>query len=303
MPEISVIMGVYNQFNKKILKDAVDSILSQSFTDFEFIIYDDGSNPEAAEILKQVAGKDSRIKLIGHEENHGLAFSLNSCIREAKGKYIARMDADDISYPERLEKQKRFLEDHPDCSWVGCSIELFDEDGVWGRRTYCAEPEKDDYLRFSPFAHPTVMYRADIFRDNRGYAVSEDMLRCEDYEIFMRLCAQGLKGANLEEYLFAYRETGESYKKRTFSFRMNEAKCRYRNYKKLGIFFPKGWIYVLRPIVACVIPAKLLSAIKRRESGIRKETECYEEIRFENKTENSFNGEHLFAAPDRVRTG
>ena len=96
MPEISVIMGVYNELNKDILMEAVNSILHQTFEDFEFIIYDDGSCPEAATLLREVEGLDERIKLIGQDENHGLAFSLNACIDEAKGKYIARMDADDI---------------------------------------------------------------------------------------------------------------------------------------------------------------------------------------------------------------
>ena len=82
-------MGVYNQYNRDILQAAVDSILHQTFKDFEFIIYDDGSNKEAATILKEVAKSDPRIKLIGREVNHGLAFSLNSCIKEAKGKYSA----------------------------------------------------------------------------------------------------------------------------------------------------------------------------------------------------------------------
>ncbi len=109
MPEISVIMGVYNELNKDILMEAVNSILHQTFEDFEFIIYDDGSCPEAATLLREVAGLDERIKLIGQDENHGLAFSLNACIDEAKGKYIARMDADDISYSERLMKQKKFF--------------------------------------------------------------------------------------------------------------------------------------------------------------------------------------------------
>ena len=93
MPEISVIMGVYNELNKDILMEAVNSILHQTFEDFEFIIYDDGSCPEAATLLREVEGLDERIKLIGQDENHGLAFSLNACIDEAKGKYIARMDA------------------------------------------------------------------------------------------------------------------------------------------------------------------------------------------------------------------
>ena len=91
MPEISVIMGVYNELNKDILMEAVNSILHQTFEDFEFIIYDDGSCPEAATLLREVEGLDERIKLIGQDENHGLAFSLNACIDEAKGKYIARM--------------------------------------------------------------------------------------------------------------------------------------------------------------------------------------------------------------------
>lgn len=160
MPEISVIMGVYNELNKDILMEAVNSILHQTFEDFEFIIYDDGSCPEAATLLREVAGLDERIKLIGQDENHGLAFSLNACIDEAKGKYIARMDADDISYSERLMKQKKFLDKYQEYSWVGCNIDVFDQNGVWGERKMPEFPIEQDYLRFSPYAHPTVMYRA-----------------------------------------------------------------------------------------------------------------------------------------------
>lgn len=264
MPEISVIMGVYNQLNKEALLNAVNSILNQTIKDIEFIIYDDGSCSEAAQILKEAASLDSRIILIGQEENHGLAFSLNACIDRARGRYIARMDADDISYPDRLRRQKEFLEKNPEYSWVGCCIDLFDDNGVWGRREMPFAPTEEDYLRFSPYAHPTVMYRADIFDTNQGYMESKDMLRCEDYEIFMRFRAAGLRGANLEEHLFCYREDSDSFKKRNIRQRFNEAKCRYRNYKTLGILFPKGWLYVLRPIVACMIPYGILEMYKRR---------------------------------------
>lgn len=268
MPEISVIMGVYNQFDKEVLLAAVNSILNQSFSDFEFIIYDDGSYPEAAVLLKQVEKMDSRITLIGQKENHGLAFSLNACIHRARGKYIARMDADDISYPDRLQKQKDFLDQNDEFSWVGCNIEIFDTTGIWGRRQMPEIPQKSDYLRYSPYAHPTVMYRAEIFNSEQNYAVSKETLRCEDYEIFMRLSKAGLKGANLQEYLFCYREDMESYGKRTIQNRMNEARCRYRNFKSLGILFPRGWIYILRPVAACLAPNRLLAWIKRRESLI-----------------------------------
>ena len=268
MPEISVVMGVYNQFNKNILLEAVNSILNQSFTDIEFIIYDDGSQPEAAKILNEVTKMDERIVLIGQEKNHGLAFSLNACIEAARGKYIARMDADDISYPDRLQKQKEFLENNPEFAWVGCNIEVCDEAGIWGRREMPEEPEAKDYLKYSPYAHPTVMYRAEIFDTNQGYVDSKEMLRCEDYEIFMRFREAGLRGANLQEYLFCYREDKESYEKRRARYRLNEAKCRYRNFKKMGILFPAGWLFVLRPIAACFIPVRLLAWIKRKESSI-----------------------------------
>ncbi len=268
MPEISVIMGVYNQLNKEVLLAAVYSILNQSLTDFEFIIYDDGSCPEAAELLREVERLDKRIVLIGHAENHGLAFSLNECIHRARGKYIARMDADDISYPDRLQKQKDFLDRNREFSWVGCNIEVFDETGIWGRRQMPEQPRESDYLRYSPFAHPTVMYRAEIFDSDRNYAASKEMLRCEDYEIFMRFMKAGLKGANLQEYLFCYREDMDSYKKRTFQHRMNEARCRYRNFRSMGILFPKGWLYILRPVAACLVPDRLLAWFKRRESAI-----------------------------------
>ena len=110
--QVSVIMGVYNQWNREALQKAVKSILNQTLTDFEFIIYDDGSDPEVAGYIRELEKLDERIVLIGKEENHGLAFSLNMCIGAAKGKYIARMDADDIALPERLQVQYDFMEQH-----------------------------------------------------------------------------------------------------------------------------------------------------------------------------------------------
>ena len=189
--------------------------------------------------------------------------------KEANIEYIVRMDADDISYSERLMKQKKFLDKYQEYSWVGCNIDVFDQNGVWGERKMPEFPIEQDYLRFSPYAHPTVMYRASIFDTNEGYVASKETLRCEDYEIFMRLRRAGLKGANIQDKLLAYRENKDSYKKRSFRHRWNEAKCRYRNFKALGILFPKGWIYVLRPIAACAIPYWLLAWYKRKESSIQ----------------------------------
>lgn len=272
-PLVSVIMGVFNQWDEKILRESVNSILNQTYSKFEFIIWDDGSHPDAARLVQKLTELDPRIIVAGKENNRGLAYSLNECIRLARGKYIARMDADDISKPLRIEKQVVFLETHPEYGWCGTGAELFDEKGVWGKRPMPEIPQMRDYFRYSPYIHPSVMFRAKLFDENTGYLASEETLRCEDYEIFMNLAGRGQQGYNLQENLFCYRETRDSYKKRKVKFRLNEAKIRYRNYKKMGLLFPVGWLHVLRPIMACLIPSKVLELVKRYEGSRAKRME------------------------------
>ncbi len=268
---ISVIMGVYNQWNREELQQAVRSILNQTYQNLEFIIYDDGSDPKAATYIRELEKLDKRIVLIGKEVNHGLAFSLNACIGVAKGEYIARMDADDISLPERLATQVAFLETHPEYDWCGCNAELFDENGVWGSRQMPEVPTGHDYLRFSPYIHPSVMYRRRLFEKNKGYHVSDETLRCEDYEIFMRLYQAGYHGYNIQKNLFRYREDAISFQKRKFQFRLNEAKLRYRNFAAMHMLFPTGWIYVIRPVIGGLLPASWISWMKRKESEYKKD--------------------------------
>ena len=266
---ISVIMSTYKE-DERLLRESIESILNQTYRDFEYIIIlDYPDNDVHKSVIEEYALKDDRIHFYINEKNMGLTDSLNRGLSLCHGEYIARMDADDISYPERLMKQKKFLDKYQEYSWVGCNIDVFDQNGVWGERKMPEFPIEQDYLRFSPYAHPTVMYRASIFDTNEGYVASKETLRCEDYEIFMRLRRAGLKGANIQDKLLAYRENKDSYKKRSFRHRWNEAKCRYRNFKALGILLPKGWIYVLRPIAACAIPYWLLAWYKRKESSIQ----------------------------------
>lgn len=263
---VSVIMGVYNQPDRGILSDAVHSILNQTLTDLEFLIYDDGSHDGTSEYLLELSREDDRIILMGGEKNHGLAFSLNTCIREARGKYIARMDDDDISDQDRLEKQCCFLESHPEVSWCGCAARLIDDKRIWGVRRMPAFPQKTDYLKYSPYIHPTVMYRREVFHGGNGYRETGDMLRCEDYEIFMRLMESGLIGANLQEVLFSYREDENSYRRRSFHNRMNEAKLRFQNFSRMHILLPFGWLYVLRPVIGGLFPVVALKYIKHRQA-------------------------------------
>ncbi len=263
-------MGVYNQYDEQALRLAVTSVLEQTYSNLEFIIWDDGSDERAAAILKDLPSMDERIILAGKGENRGLAFSLNECIKLAKGKYIARMDADDISFPERLEKQVAFLEEHQEYGWCGTGAELFDENGTWGIRMMPEVPCIKDYYRFSPFIHPSVVFRASLFFDDNGYSENDETLRCEDYEIFMKLSSRGIKGCNLQEILFGYREDKSSYEKRNVRNRIMEARIRYRNFKAMKALLPFGWLFVLRPVVACIIPARVVGLIKRTEGRNRK---------------------------------
>ena len=112
--KVSVIMSVYNPGDFSQVRLAVESILDQTLEDLEFLIYDDGSDQETGKLLLELAGKDDRIRLLGGAENKGIAAGLNVCIRQSRGEYIARMDADDISLPRRLERQAEFLSSHPE---------------------------------------------------------------------------------------------------------------------------------------------------------------------------------------------
>ena len=262
--KISVIMGVYNQWNLEQFNLAVDSVLKQTFRDFEFIIYNDGSDPKVSDYINSLSDRDERIVVIGQEKNHGLAFSLNECIDIAKGKYIARMDADDISLPDRFQIQYDFLERNTQYYWCGCNAQLIDDRGVWGERIMPQYPDKHDYLMFSPYIHPSVMYRAELFKHTTGYSEARETLRCEDYEMFMRLYQLGYKGYNIQSVLFQYREDANSFKRRKFKYRVNEMKIRYRNFSSMHMMFPIGWVYCIRPVAASLIPTKLLSFIKRK---------------------------------------
>ena len=130
MPRVSVIMSVFNREN--CLERSINSILSQTFTDFEFVICDDGSSDNSYEKLLEFAKIDKRIKVIKNTKNEGIAFSLNRCLEVSNGEYIAKMDDDDYSHPSRFEREVEFLDTHPEYSIVGTRRHSFDENGIWG---------------------------------------------------------------------------------------------------------------------------------------------------------------------------
>lgn len=203
MPKVSVVMPAYNA--EVYIRKAIDSILSQTFTDFEFIIIDDGSTDATAEIVQHY--KDGRIKFCSNKQNIGVAATLNHGLELSCGEYIARMDADDISLPERFEKQVAYLDEHQDVAVLGTDIELFSDSGILEKRVVSHESDKiKEELFFScSLAHPSVMMRRNMIADLGGYDIEYNGM--EDYELWIRV-AEKHKISALSEILLRYRIHG-----------------------------------------------------------------------------------------------
>lgn len=168
MPKVSIIMGVYNCKNFALLRKSVDSILNQTFRDYEFIICDDGSTNDTLKELHDIAQQDDRIRIVSYKKNRGLNHTLNRCLSVAIGEYIARQDDDDISKPKRLEKQLEFLDEHQEYAMVGTCADVFDDEGMWGEFLVPEAPKKEDFLWNSPFMSPTMMMRKTALLSGGG---------------------------------------------------------------------------------------------------------------------------------------
>lgn len=213
-PIISVLMSVYN--SERYLSESIESILNQSFTNFEFIIINDGSTDSSLEIIKSY--KDPRICLICNKKNIGLAKSLNIGIKSSCGKYIARMDADDVSFSSRLEKQLDFMEIHLDVGVCGSWSVTFLEN----KRTLKKVPTQHKQictmlLSKNSIAHPSVIMRKSIF-DNYFIAYDESFSRTQDYKLWADM-AKVTKLANIPEVLILRRIHDEQVTNRNKSNR------------------------------------------------------------------------------------
>ena len=199
-PTVSILMPVYK--TSQYLREAMDSVLSQTFTDFELIVLNDCSPDNAEEILDEY--KDPRIVRYLGKENVGLANVLNVGMQMARGKYIARMDSDDLSMPNRLEVQVDYLERHPDIDLCSCGMTLFGaKDGKWVRES---DPDmvRISTLFFSPILHASSVWRKEAF-DKKGLRFEQEMVPAEDYDLWCRALSGGLRMVNIPDCLYLYR--------------------------------------------------------------------------------------------------
>lgn len=203
-PKVTVLMSIYN--GQKYLRQAINSILGQTFKDFEFLIINDGSTDRSVEIVQSY--KDSRIRLVHNDQNIGLTKSLNRGLELAQGEYTARMDVDDVSLPKRLEKQAQYLDTNPEVCVIGCWWRAIDDNDAF---LSCVHLPVHSYecafMMFEkgeqPVGHPCVMYRTAEIRRLGGY--NPEYCVTQDAELWFRVNAYGHSFANIPKILVLYR--------------------------------------------------------------------------------------------------
>ena len=263
-PRVSVVMSVHNE--ERYVSKAIQSILEQTFADFEFIIIDDGSADRTTSILTAYQQKDARIRVLRHQLKKGLAQSLNEGIRIARGRYIARMDADDISLPTRFEKQVAFLDTHPKVGLVGTlCYEIDEKDAIVRKWSLPSNPSdlKKALLRFNPLIHTSVMIRKEVFNEIGYY--NEKLRYSQDYELWLRI-SRNYEIANLPEPLVMLRVDLEK------ALKKNEEARKYSFYVRvMHLRQSKApahhYLYLLRPFLLTILPSRFtiwLKKLKRR---------------------------------------
>lgn len=262
-PKVDIIMGVYNC--EKYLAESIDSILAQTYKNWRLIICDDSSSDSTYKIAEKYSKKFSnKIILLRNEKNMGLNYTLNKCIDVSDAKYVARQDGDDISEPDRIEKEVAVIEAHPEYSVVSSNAVLFDEGGKWGETSYVEKPSKDDFLINSPFCHAASIMNREKLLSVGKYSVNKKLLRVEDYHLWFKMYAKGYRGYNIQECLYRIRDDRDAEKRRTWRNRKNEFYVRRIGYRMLGFSFIKR-LYAFRPILVWFLPKRLYTRLHRKK--------------------------------------
>lgn len=258
---VSVVMSVYNA--EKYLEEAIESIVNQTYQDFEFIIVNDCSNDSSLAILLDYEKRYNSIRLLNNTKNIGLTKSLNKAISVAKGEFIARMDADDISEHHRFERQITYFEEHEDIDILGTfSNDINGQGEIFRKRT--TPVHHDDIVRMlpklCPMAHPTVMFRKDSLASIGFY--NERFRTSQDLEMWFRAAGVGLRFANIPEFLFRYRMDSDFLDRKTFQFRWNDYQLRLEGFKYIKLPWYK-YGYALIPILLGILPSSVYNSLKK----------------------------------------
>lgn len=265
-PTISVIMGIYNC--AETLPEAIESILNQTFSDWELIMCDDGSVDDTYNVAqKYTFAYKSKIVLLKNEKNMGLNYTLNKCLNIAKGEYIARMDGDDRCSADRLEIELNTLKQEREIDIVSSDMQYFDETGTWGNISHPTYPTNRDFLFGSPFCHASCLVKREAYLAVGGYSNEKKLLRVEDYHLWIKMYQAGYKGKNIHMPLYQMRDDRNAYSRRKFKYRINEAYVKAIAVKELKLPVT-GYVYALRPILVGFLPPKIYDILHKRKLNI-----------------------------------
>lgn len=263
MAKVSVIMGVYNGAN--YLEESINSVINQTFKDFEFIICDDGSVDNSLSIIENKVQSDSRIKVLKNTSNKGLGYSLNKCIKVSRGKYLVRMDSDDISVENRIEKLVQSFEENPEYAVLGSGMILFDDHEEWGETKPIEFPSREQIFKGPAVAHATTIMNRDVIEKVGLYNTGADKFRVEDYDLWCRLAEAGYKIMNIEDCLYKCRwDREEYYKRRKLKHLVGYAKYKFYWSKRFGFGF-KGYLHSTFVLFKAIVP----SFIKKRYHNLK----------------------------------
>ena len=250
-PAVSVLMSVYN--GRPFLSRAIDSVNNQTFEDFEFLIIDDASTDGSLEVIRDWCTRDGRIRVIENKVNRGLGYCLKRGVKEARAPLVARMDDDDVSLPHRLERQVTYLSEHPEVdvvsSWaIDCDAE---EKPIRIRQCPISHEEICRLIWTIPFIHPAVMFRQSAIIKVGSYDPS--LRRRQDYDLWFRCAAAGLRFANIPEPLIKYRFTGDYYRKNDWRVALEQVRIGWRGCNLVGAG-PIAYLGVTAPLVRALLP-------------------------------------------------
>ena len=254
-------MGIcYQKQDLHYLHRSITSIMSQTYLNWELLICENGSTQEAINYLTEIASKNKKIHLIDGTNAVTLAEKLNRCISCASGNWIARMDDDDWSTPDRLENQVAFLQKHPEYMAVGCWVQEIDalETHI---KVLPAAPCLKDFRVALPFVHPALLFRKDALLAIGGYSQSSKQVGCDDYDLMLRFYQYGYRAANLQKVLLHYSIQNSLLKPRSYALFWNEAVTRFERFRALGLL-PSWLPWVIKPLLVGLIPRSLLHKIK-----------------------------------------
>lgn len=264
-PRITVLMAIYNCADT--LEEALDSLMTQTYQGFKVVLCDDASTDNTYEVAKRYIEKyPDKFILIKNEQNMKLPYSLNRCLEYADTEYVARMDGDDISKPERFQKEIEFLDAHPEYALVSCPMEYFNERGIFRIGTVVPEPSKRNFINSTPHCHAPVMIRTKIIKNVGGYTVEKWTVRGQDVHLWAKIYSSGYKGYNLSLPLYKMRDDNNAYLRRKSSFKDSfvSVKRNKEIYKLLGI---SQWNFygLYRPVLVNLAPRYLYKIVHEKK--------------------------------------